>query len=214
MTTTLALYVPSKPVLIAARLKAAFEKRGMQVLARAAETPLSGFRIAIVPSGPDAAWLHTDVPDALPDELGRLLSQELRVRVTCVGAAESLVAIEIAEAGRMTGAATERDGKLLDSTGDLVGVGGLVDHLVAAGLSDYARSFEAALAAPRALVLGLLPKAGDGEVIEIDPTLSCPICGEAMRHATGPHGSFFGCVRFPTCRGRLTEKQAEVARNG
>lgn len=32
-------------------------------------------------------------------------------------------------------------------------------------------------------------------------TLSCPICGSAMHRRSGRYGAFWGCSRYPTCRG-------------
>lgn len=30
---------------------------------------------------------------------------------------------------------------------------------------------------------------------------SCPECSSIMKIRNGPHGKFFGCIRFPACRG-------------
>ena len=48
------------------------------------------------------------------------------------------------------------------------------------------------------------------EVLEIDPLVTCPVCGAPTAEQRGRFGAFFGCVRFPACRGRRT--LAEAAR--
>lgn len=40
----------------------------------------------------------------------------------------------------------------------------------------------------------------------IDFTL-CPICSSKMKLRTGPYGSFWGCSKFPTCKGKLKTKE-------
>lgn len=214
---TLSLHVPSRTVLVAGRLRTAFERRGFTALPKPPGVILAGFRLALVPAGPSAVWVHTDVVDALPDELGRLLSQDLRATVTTIGTADDIVAVELAEGGRVSSSLSVRGTEVLQSAGLELQFGldthGSVDQLLAdRGLGDFRRTFEQALTVPGNVVLGFSPKAGAGEVIEIDPGLACPMCREAMRRITGPHGVFYGCVRYPTCKGRLTEKQADGQR--
>lgn len=36
------------------------------------------------------------------------------------------------------------------------------------------------------------------------PTLTCPDCGAAMRLRQGRFGPFYGCSRYPACRGTHT----------
>lgn len=221
MTSQLSFHVPTRPMLVAARLRILFERRGMTLLAKGETPSLTGFQLALVPAGPTATWLYTDVFDALPDELGRELSQELRVVVHAVGTAEDVVAVERAEAGRVTATVSARGATILagedtDFARDVASGQRLDQVLLARGLGGFERSFEDIRGLPGVLTLGFAPKVTPGtaadEVIEIDASLSCPTCGEAMRKVTGPRGVFYGCVRFPLCRGKLTEKQAAAQR--
>ncbi|MBT9559152.1 MAG: topoisomerase DNA-binding C4 zinc finger domain-containing protein [Myxococcales bacterium] len=222
MKSQLSFHVPTRPMLVAARLRVLFERRGMTLLPKDVAPPLTGFQLALVPAGPTATWLYTDVFDALPDELGRELSQELRVVVHAVGTAEDVIAVERAEAGRVTATVSVRGTTVLAGEGtdlarEVEGGRTLAEVLAAQGLGAFGRHFDDIRGLPGVLVLGFAPKATSGsaadDVIEIDASLSCPTCGEAMRKVTGPRGVFFGCVRFPLCRGKLTEKQAAAQRS-
>lgn len=33
------------------------------------------------------------------------------------------------------------------------------------------------------------------------PSPTCPLCGKRMRRRCGPHGQFYGCEKYPGCRG-------------
>lgn len=35
-------------------------------------------------------------------------------------------------------------------------------------------------------------------------SIYCPLCGSKMNQKTGPYGIFYGCSKFPKCRGKRT----------
>ena len=203
----------TRPILVAARLRAIFERLGYSLTPSrpgAGAGPLDAFRLVIAPHD-TGAWVVTDVGDALPDELGRLLSQELRATATTVGWTGDVTAVEVAEHGRAVrslavNGATVLDGEWPELLARLSA--GRAAALASLGLAGFDLDVTAAAALPRAVALDLVPPKGKGEVIEIDPELSCPLCRQAMRRVTGPHGVFYGCIRFPDCKGRLTAKAA------
>ena len=205
---------------MASRLRVLLGQRGFLALPPRTSAPLDGIAVVIRLTGPATCCIHSVHPEALPDELGGMLSEALRCRTTTLLATDVLTAYEAAEQGRSVEKLVARGNEILEEEGSsyvpLVTDGRpLLDCLRSDGMDGLDFSFEQAATTPRALCLAFAPKPGgkDQEVIEIDPLLSCPSCGEAMRAIDGGFGRFYGCVRYPDCRGRLTEKQAEQQRN-
>lgn len=56
------------------------------------------------------------------------------------------------------------------------------------------RSRIAVLSAPTGSSTG---RSTDGDIL----ALCCPICGSPMKLRNGSHGEFWGCIRYPDCRG-------------
>lgn len=205
-------------MLVAGQLRRFFEQRGYVALPGGKIAPDTGFTLAIAPVGRTACWLLPDIIDAVPDELGQLLSDALQCRVTSVAEVGSVQAYEVSANGRPLEKLAVDGDNVLDDMGSphrraVLSGQPIAACLEAAGLEGAAQTYEDAAAARRTLRLSFAPKERAGaDSIEIDPTLSCPKCGSAMRKNQGRYGTFWGCVRFPDCRGRLTEKQAEAAR--
>jgi len=42
----------------------------------------------------------------------------------------------------------------------------------------------------------------DGKWFTPEIAPSCPVCGEHMNYKTGPYGDFWGCSKFPSCKGK------------
>ncbi len=220
MSGRLVLFVETRAILVASRLRVTMERRGYAAVPRGMPVPDDGFSIVIRNAGPAACWIHPDHPDAVPDELGQSLSHELRCRVTSLVRLDAICAYEVAEGGRLTEKMAVNGAEIVEEqtarhAAAVQGGAVLADLLTADGLDGLSISFEDAAAERRAMKLDFAPLPGRGaaqDAIEIDPGLSCPICKEAMRVIEGGYGRFYGCVRFPQCKGRLTEKQAEAAR--
>jgi Topoisomerase DNA binding C4 zinc finger len=64
------------------------------------------------------------------------------------------------------------------------------------GLGFFATTLEKQLSKPRPTKEKPAPKKN----VLNEP--QCPICGSKMYMRTGPYGSFLGCSRFPSCRGK------------
>ncbi|MFT5431910.1 MAG: hypothetical protein ACI9OJ_002608 [Myxococcota bacterium] len=213
----LILYIPSRPMLVAGRLRFHMEQRGFALMPPGQSAPATGFSLLIRPDGP-GCWVHTDVADAIEGEFGQLLSQELRCQVTTIGTAGTVFAYENAFQGVVTEKLAADGNSILESLNSpheaTVKSGSALRDLLAANwISALDMPFEEARGTRRTMTLGFAPRRSQSdETIEIDPLLECPMCQSAMKTTTGPHGTFFGCVRFPDCRGRLTTKQAEAMR--
>lgn len=216
----LVVLVESRAMLVATRVRSAMERRGFATLKPGVEAPLDGFTLVIRATGPMRCWIHPDHPDAVPDELGQILSQELRCRAISVAVMGEICAFEQAEGGTVVEKLAVRGAEVLEDAGspltEQVKEGAsLAGLLRARGLDGMDVDFETARATRRAISISFAPRQARGEQdeIEIDPTLSCPNCKSAMRVMQGRFGPFYGCVRFPDCRGRLTQAQAEHQRS-
>jgi hypothetical protein len=204
-------------MLVAGRLRFHMEQRGFALMPPGQPAPATGFSLVIRPDGP-GCWVHTDVADAIEGEFGQLLSQELRCQVTTIGMAGTVLAYENAVQGVVSEKLAADGSTVLESLNSpyeaaVTSGSPLRDLLAADWISALDMPFEDARNTRRAITLGFAPRRSQSEeTIEIDPLLECPICQSAMKTTTGPHGTFFGCVRFPDCRGRLTNKQAEAMR--
>ena len=215
------LHVETRAILVASRLRITMEQRGWLTLPPRTPAPPDGFTLIVRPLSPAACAVHPDHTEAIPDELGRRLSQELRCRVTAVARVGTVCAYEVSEGGNVVEKLAVDGDRVLENVGstladEVAGGAALPDLLLARGLDGLTVTTEEAATTRRAVALGFVPRPGrgDGAVIEIDPTLSCPKCGAAMRKMEGKFGAFYGCVSFPECRGRLTDKQATAQREG
>ena len=214
----LSLFIESRPMLVAGNLRRLFEQRGFLALPGGKQAPETGFTLAIAASGGTACWLIPDIIDAVPDLLGQLLSEALQCRVTTVATVSTIQAYEICDRGRPVEKLAIDGGNVLDELDSphrdaAVSGRSIVDCLETSGLAGATQLYEDIAREKRTIRLSFAPRERAGtEAIEIDPTLSCPLCSSAMRKNTGRYGVFWGCVRFPVCRGRLTEKQAAAVR--
>lgn len=214
------IYLETRPMLVAGRLRVHMEQRGYGMVKGPIGLGQTGFRMLLRPHGA-GCWIHADDADAVPENLARILATELRCTATSIVTADDVCAYEITTAGNVTEALAARGDEVLEETAsplaDPVRAGAsLADLLVERGLDGHRLSFEEAVESieRRPLVLGFIARTReDAESIEIDPSLSCPHCGAAMRKAEGKYGEFFSCVTYPTCKGRLTLKQAEAQRD-
>ncbi|MFT7624012.1 MAG: hypothetical protein ACI9WU_003198, partial [Myxococcota bacterium] len=209
----------TRPMLVASRLRIAMERRGFAAVPKGEPMPDDGFTLAIRRTGPADCWIHPDHPDAVPDELAQLLSSELRCRVTSIAQMGTVCAYEVADSGTIAEKLAADGSKILESTqgrfeARVAGGESLNALVLEAGWDGLSVSFAEACETRRAMVIGFAPLPGrhSAEEIVIDPGLSCPVCGQAMRTVEGRFGAFFGCVRFPTCQGRFSEKEAEKVR--
>ena len=206
-----------RPINVAARLRVHLERMGFVALQKGAPAAPDGIRVALVAAGPAACWIPPDHADAVPESLGRILSQDLRCRVTSVGRIEDVVVYEVADGGQVVEKLAVSGNRVLESAGSpheaaVIAGAALEDRLREDGLEGLGRTFEQALTERRTMVLAFAARSAAGDAIEIDPLLACPSCGSAMRQLSGAYGPFYGCVRFPDCRGRLTVKQADAQR--
>jgi hypothetical protein len=217
-TRQMSIHIESRPMLVAGQLRRFFEQRGFIALPGGKSAPDTGFTVAITPIDRTACWLIPDIIDAVPEELGQLLSELLQCRVTSVAVLGSIQAYEISDRGRpQEKLAVDGDNVLDDLNSpyhsEVIAGETIATCLERSGLVGALQTYSDAIENKRTLRLSFAPKERIGmESIEIDPTLSCPLCGSAMRKNTGRYGVFWGCVRFPACRGRLTEKQAAASR--
>jgi len=212
---TLALLVLAPPVRLAGRLRVLMQQRGYALLPGDGALPPDGFALLLRARDKASAWLHPDRPEALPDSFALLLSAELGARVTAVVHAPPVCAYEVCERGQRVEHLAARDAEILDSLASphaaavLAGTP-LAERLAAAGLADAALDFTAASAVGRATTLRFAPANArkSADVLEIDPLVTCPVCGAPTALQTGRFGPFHGCVRFPDCRGRRTVAEA------
>ncbi|PKN55071.1 MAG: hypothetical protein CVU56_23230 [Deltaproteobacteria bacterium HGW-Deltaproteobacteria-14] len=214
----LALFVAAPPARVGGRLRVLMQQRGYLLRAGDGPPPPDGFALRISAEGRTGAWLHPDPPDAIPDALALILSQELAARVTTVLRTDVATAYEICERGRVVEKLAARGDELLEDVASphaeaVAGGESLVERLTAAGLGRGFVAFDGTHDA-RSVVLTfvLAGKKKGGETIEIDPLVTCPICGEASVLRQGRFGEFYSCVRFPECRGRRTLAEARRLR--
>ena len=214
----LSIYIESRPMLVAGRLRRLFEKRGFVALPGGKAAPETGFTLAIGGASPTSCWLIPDIVDAVPDELGKFISDALQCRVVSVAKIGPIQAYEVLAQGR-TIEKLAFDGEHVveelqsPHTSDVMSGTSVAECLERSGIAGAQMAFSDLAHERRTITLGFAPKAGSkAHAIEIDPTLSCPLCDAAMRRNHGRYGTFWGCVTFPECRGRLTEKQADAQR--
>lgn len=217
-----AFWVEAPPVRLAGRLRVQMQRRGYALVPGDGATPLGGFALTVVAVGRDGAWVHPDDADALPDGFARLLSAELGARVTTVVEADGLCAYEVALRGEVVERLAARGTEILEDqasphAGAVAAGAPLAERLVASGLDGFRRPDPASSGAPRG-VIGLrfapVNAKPPSEVLEIDPLVTCPACGAPTCARQGPYGAFYGCVRFPACRGRRTVAEAARLRSG
>ena len=60
--------------------------------------------------------------------------------------------------------------------------------------------------APMASVEYDRPRQSSGDAARQGPQPTCPKCGSPMALRSGPYGQFYGCTRYPSCKGKLDLK--------
>lgn len=181
--------------------------------------PPDGFALRLCPEGRVGVWLHPDPPEAMPDALALLLSEALSARVTSVLRTEDVCAYEICERGRVIEKLAARGAELLEELTSphataVVAGAPLQARLEAAGLGAGFLGFAGSRAAPNTvIVFAPARKKRPKETVEIDPLVTCPVCGEASALQRSRFGEFYSCVRFPECRGRRTLAEAKRLRS-
>ncbi len=219
----LVFHVAARALLVAARFRSHLESRGYRLVPTGTAGGSEAHeRVAIVPEGPNAAWIYPEHAEALHDDFGRWLSHGLRCRVTGIVASGPVLAYEVTEAGARVEHLAVNSAEIVDDgespyRAEVAAGRPLADLLVAAGFAHFARTPSEAERVPGALVLDFVPKEakrtkGAASEVEIDPLLACPKCGAPLRVAQGSFGAFYACVRYPECRGKLTARQADVER--
>lgn len=211
-TERLSLRVDAPAARLAARLRAYLLARGW-VLAERGERALDGFELTLRAVERAVVWVLPSPPEAVPGELGAVLSQELGARVTTVLEAGEVCAYEVHERGRLVEKLATRGAEVLEDSGGPFGA------QVGAGAALPALLMEAGLSAPdvgvgRDITLVFRPRVqAAAEAIEIDPLVTCPVCGAPTRLASGRFGPFYACVRYPECRGKRTVAEAKRLRD-
>ena len=228
----LSVHVKRPAIQVLARLKALLVDRGWVLVSpQASEEPHPLEASYVVLPGPRGGFtgVWPSVAEAHPEDFGAVLSSSLDadVREIVLGRAGTPFAYRHIESGRdiaklgvVATVVAEREGEdevtkaVLDGSSP---VDALADQ---AEISDADRGWEEILEVhqgrkprQRPRVLRFLPSLGDGdEEVRVDPLLECPECGSPMVERDSRHGTFFGCARFPDCRGSMTVKAAEAFR--
>ncbi|MFT7579963.1 MAG: hypothetical protein ACI9MR_001630 [Myxococcota bacterium] len=213
------LHLNAPPPRVAAALRRHLEQGGFRLLRLAPGTePAADALVCILAQG-DArtTWLHLDPYDAVPEGLSRILSEVLRCEVTAIAHQDDLVVTETAAGGNVVSLLAVRDKTVLEESrspySERFAEGEtLQTQLAEAGYGEAFRPLDAIRAGRASTLAFRLLSRPDAEVVEIDPGLSCPECGQAMQKRTGRWGDFYGCIRFPDCRGKLTDAQATAQR--
>ena len=218
----LTIFAASRAIRVASRLRTAMEAQGFGALDPGARPHPQEFGFVLRPTADRSlTCIHPEFAESVPETLTMRLSAELRCRVTSVVRAGPITAYEVWEAGERSEKLAVQDDKILEEASspyseEVRRGANLAALLEAAGLDGVERSFgDAKQGSGRPMLLRFAPlgRSSAAEEIEIDPLLTCPLCKSPMRVVSGAFGAFYGCVRFPGCRGRLTEKQARTARN-
>lgn len=166
-------------------------------------------------------WLSVslDPPEAFEEDLAAFLSMELNCDVAALVGLDDTFGVRRWSLGRVVDRLNRVEGALVDDSGgewlDAARQSGEVSAVLrglGVGHASFGASPEAPQSGGRAVTLRGVARAGRGPEIEVDPLLACPDCDGPMMARQSRHGTFFGCVRYPECRGLLTEEQAEEFR--
>ncbi len=214
----LAFRIAAPPVMTAGRLRQLAPKLGWRFVAK---TPplFDGVRFVLsAADGPKSCWLVADMFDAVPETLGHLLSHELGCEVMAFASAPPVVAYERVVRGAVVEKLVTRDGDSIIEDQDSplaerVRSGADLGDLLDTGWPDWSAGFDTR-AEGRSVVIAFSPVARDteGPELEIEPIVTCPECDAALARRQSSFGDFFGCIRFPECRGRRTVKAVEALR--
>lgn len=203
----LTLYVRATPLQVAAALRRHFAMRGFDVAAPSSAEPAAmSFRV-----GAGALVAVTAAPaDAVDELLAASLSQTLRTRAVTAVDGERIAAVKRWEQGRLVEQAGVMGGQVVDGQGTP-----LAERLAAGELGAVLAELGIDTAAPtRAVDLSFVQRGGRGAPeLVVDPGLACPRCGGPMASRKGRFGDFWGCLRYPSCDGKLNATQATALRN-
>lgn len=211
----LTVHISASAVPVAACLKRYFAMRGyLPSPPSSDEPPVVEF---VIVSAPPRGYVTIvpDPPEQCEDPVVAYLSQQLRARSYLVLLDGASAMAKRFDVGLETASATLTPEGFV-STGDA----SLGDLLKApdgpqAGLETLGlRYLTLGTVDPRGLIrLGFVPSGRRASAsLTIDPLLHCPICKHPMVERIGPQGRFFGCSRFPACKGSLSEAQANKQR--
>lgn len=209
---TLALCVEAPAARLGARLRAWLGTQGWALLADGAELPLDGLTLTLTAVDRARTWVVADPPEATPEALAAFASQELRARVTTILVSGEVTACEVHEGGREIGRLVVRGAEVVELDGaafEGVALDGAAarDALARAGLDPAGIE-------GRSMALRFAPvrRRAPAEVVEVDPLVTCPRCGAPTQRRASRFGAFYGCVRYPGCRGRRSEADAQEMR--
>lgn len=204
----LVLYVRATPLQVAAALRRHFAMRGFDVAPPGSNEPAAmHFRIGAGPLVPITA-----APiDSVDELLAATLSQVLRTRAVTVVDGERIAAVKRWEQGRLVEQAGVMGGQVVDGQGSEL-AGRLEAGELTAVLDEL--GIERGAEVRRAVDLSFVQRGGRGATdLVVDPALSCPRCGGPMASKKGRFGDFWGCLRYPSCDGKLNATQATALRN-
>ncbi len=213
----LVIHVAAPPTRLAGRLKALMEARGWRLLRGDGDVPIDGFVLRVTAVGRAAGVLRPEPVEAAPAELARLLSQQLRARTVTYAESGPIIAYEACEGGRVVEKLVLRGAEVLEEvdsphTARAVAGESLRALLAAAGVDGLGEPPPGA----RSLSLRWSPPAGvaGAEEIEIEAVITCPRCASPLTKRPGRYGEFWGCIKFPRCRGKRTLAEVERLRAG
>lgn len=203
----LVLFVRATPMQVASALRRHFAMRGYEVAPPGSAEPVAvRFRLG---AGADVALTASPL-DAVDELLAATLSQTMRTRAVTVIQGDDIAALKRWEMGRLVEGAGVVRGEVVEGQGTPLAAR-LAAGELAALLSEL--GIDPKVGARKAIELGLTQRASRArEEVVVDPSLSCPRCGAAMASRKGRFGEFWGCVRYPSCEGRLTAVQAAALR--
>ncbi|NUN12142.1 MAG: topoisomerase DNA-binding C4 zinc finger domain-containing protein [Myxococcales bacterium] len=214
-SSILTVHISGSAVPVAACLKRYFAMRGYAPVPRSSDDPpVAEFVVIAAPPG-GYVTIVPDPPDQCEDTVVAYLSQQLRSRSYLVLLGDASAMAKRFDSGTETASATLTPNDFV-STGD-PSLGALLKspNGPQAGLETLGlRYLTLGTVDPKSVIrLGFAAtgRRAAGALV-IDPLLQCPFCRHPMIERVGPRGRFFGCSQFPSCKGMLTEAQANKQR--
>jgi hypothetical protein len=157
--------------------------------------------------------VRAEPKDQVDELLGATISQGMRTRATSVVLGDGVFALKSWDQGRIDEQGGVVDGRLVEGSGE-----GLAEQLRDGGdplVLLRARGLDPTASADDAVAVevGFLQRGRPASRdVVVDPLLTCPICEGPMAERKGRFGAFWGCLRYPECKGRLTVKEADAHR--